>query len=272
MPGQLNGVKIVVPESRELDLVAGLLEAEGAIAIRCPLVQILDLDDARELDAWIEQFISTPFDDLVLLTGEGLRRIARRADELGWKPALIQSLGRVRTIVRGPKPARALRELGLTQGISAPSPTSQGIIDVLADQNLQGRKIGVQLYPGHGGDWLVAKLRERGAAVSPVTPYRYASHAETAEVANTIRRMAAGEFGIIAFTSSPQVERLAEVARECGLEKELSEGLRRMRVAAIGPVIEEALNNVGLQDIIVPAGAFHLKPFVRAIIAAWTKP
>src|SRR5215469_5980699 len=150
MPGKLDGLSIIVPESRELDLFAGLLEAEGAAAIRCPLVQIADLDDASALDAWIDRLIAGEFDDLILLTGEGLRRIAERADQLRRKPEALEALKRIRTIIRGPKPARALRELGLSPGISAATPTSEGVVDALSGEDLQGRKIGVQLYPGEG--------------------------------------------------------------------------------------------------------------------------
>ena len=268
MPGKLDGLSIIVPESRELNLFAGLLEAEGATAIRCPLVQIADLDDTSALDAWINQLIAREFDDLILLTGEGLRRIMARADQLGRQPAAIEALKRARTIIRGPKPARALREWGLSPGISAATTTSQGVVDSLAGEDLHGRKMGVQLYPGKTGGWIVNALQAKGALLSEVTPYRYASEAETGEVARLIRNMAAGEVGMIAFTSSPQVERLIEVAQQQKLEKELAQGLSRARVAAIGPIVEQALRKHGFSTTIVPKTP-HLKPFVRAITAAW---
>lgn len=269
MPGKLDGLSIIVPESRELDLFAGLLEGEGAAAIRCPLVQTADLDDSSGLDAWIGRLTAREFDDLILLTGEGLRRIVSRAERLGRRPAAVDALNRIRTIIRGPKPARALRELGLSPGISAATPTSEGVLEALAGEDLQGRKIGVQLYPGKTAGWIVNSLKARGAVVFEVTPYRYASEAESSEVAGIIRRMAAGEVGMIAFTSSPQVERLVEVARLQKLEKELAQGLARVRVAAIGPVLEQTLKKHGFSTAIIPKTP-HLKPFVRAITAAWT--
>jgi len=271
MPGKLDGLSIIVPESRELDLFAGLLEAEGAAAIRCPLVQIADLDDASALDAWIDRLIAGEFDDLILLTGEGLRRIAERADQLRRKPEALEALKRIRTIIRGPKPARALRELGLSPGISAATPTSEGVVDALSGEDLQGRKIGVQLYPGKAAGWIVDALKAKGTLVFEVTPYRYASEAETSEVAGLIRKMAAGEVGMIAFTSSPQVERLVDVAHQQNLEKELAQGLLRARVAAIGPIVEQTLKKHGFSTAIVPQTP-HLKPFVRAIAAAWPTP
>lgn len=268
MSRKLEGLKIVVPESREIDLLVALVEAEGAIAIRCPLVQILDVEDFAAVDVWIDRFLTGSFDDLVLFTGEGLRRLVKRADALGRRQDFVTAVGRARTIIRGPKPARALRELGLAPTLSAPSPTSQGLIDALEREDIKGRKMAVQLYPGHGGDGLVNALTARGAFVATVTPYRYASQTEATAVADIIRKMAAGTVDMIVFTSSPQVERLVEVAHENNLEGALADGLGRIRVAAIGPVVEDALKPFGLEHVIGPTDAFHLKPLMRAIIAA----
>ena len=159
----LAKLTILVPESRELDLFAGMLEAEGAFTFRCPLVQILDLEDSSEAERWIEELIQRPFDDMIFLTGDGLRKLALLERSQVTTP-LSRALGKTRTITRGPKPARALREIGLTPTLPATSPTSDGVLDALASEDLQGRRIGVQLYPGNGGLPLVAALTARGAA------------------------------------------------------------------------------------------------------------
>ena len=65
-------------------------------------------------------------------------------------------------ITRGPKPARVLRELGLQPGLAAATPTSRGVLDALAGEDIGGRGIGVQLYPGAPGS-LLAALHDRGA-------------------------------------------------------------------------------------------------------------
>ena len=262
MARALDGLTILVPESRELDFFSRLLEAEGATAVRCPLVQILDLDDTALCEAWIEQLIAGVFQDVIWLTGEGLRRLLSLAERSGSRVRFVEAIGRVRTITRGPKPARALRELGLAPNLTAPAPTSQGVLDALAGEDIEGRSIGVQLYPGEGTVPLLARLRERGAAVFPVTPYRYVSQAEADQVVEAIRMLAAGRIGMIAFTSSPQVERLIEVARDAGLEAQLREAFTRVRVAAIGPVVEATLQSHGITAILRPE--FELSPQATA--------
>jgi uroporphyrinogen-III synthase len=234
------------------------------------MVQIIDLEDTRDADRWIDAMIQRPFDDLILLTGEGLRKLlllsGTRLD------AFSHALARIRTVTRGPKPVRALRELGLLPKLMAKIPTSQGVLDVLAGEELRDRRVGVQLYPGEGGLPLLTSLRARGAELFPVTPYRYASQADSARVAEAIRGLAAGAIQMVVFTSSPQVERLIEVARESGLEAELAAGLARARIASIGPVVAQTLRRHGIAAEIQPQASFHLKPMVREIIAAWGEP
>lgn len=264
----LNGLKILVPESRELDLFATMLEAEGAATVRCPLVRILDLDNTADVEAWIEMLVGGTLQDMIWLTGEGIRRLAPIAAKMGREPAVIEALRRVRNIARGPKPVRALRELGLATGLSVTTPTSQGVADALLREDIAGRAIGVQLYPDAGDLPLLDQLRNRGARLFPVTPYRYASDAQAEQVVATIRALSEGKIGLVAFTATPQIERLFRVAQDNGLEAALRDGLTRTAIAAVGPLVEETLRGFGLNSTIRPSESFHLKPLVRAIIAA----
>jgi uroporphyrinogen-III synthase len=260
----LSGLRIMVPESRELDLFAAMLEEEGATALRCPMVKILPLHDTAAASGWIDAAIRGDFDELILLTGDGLRHLLIVAGER--RDSLIAALRRMRVTVRGPKPTRALREIGLAPDVTAPFPTSDGVVETFGDADLAGRRIGAQLYPGSGAEKMVSTLRRRGAALFPVTPYRYATEAETAQVAGFIRDLALGRIDLVAFTASLQIERLMWVARETGLDGELARGLSRTAIASIGPVVQESLRKYGYEAAIQPDASFHLKPLVRAIM------
>jgi len=268
MNTSLSGLKILVPESRELDLFATMLEAESATVLRCPLVRILDLEDGSEALRWIDGFIAAPFDDLILLTGEGLRRLLSlcKADETRLAK-FKDAIAKVRTITRGPKPARALREIGLAPVLAAATPTSAGVLNALEDEDLKGRRIGVQLYPGDGAQHLIVSLRTRGAEVIPVTPYRYATQSESAQVADMIRAIIARDIGMVAFTSTPQIERLISVARDIGLEDKFLAAMKEVPIASIGPVVDDVLATHGLKPTVRPETSFHMKPLVRAIVA-----
>jgi uroporphyrinogen-III synthase len=267
MSNALAGRRIVVPETRELDLLADMLERHGATAVRCPLVAIRDVEDAAPVEAWLRRFIAAPPEDFILLTGEGLGRLVGFAQRAGIDAAFVAALGKVRKITRGPKPARRLQTLGLKPDLPAPAPTTAGVIAALQGENLAGRRVAVQLYPD-ANPALLDFLRGAGADPDPVLCYAYASQSEDRLVAATIDAMADGKVDLIAFTSSPQVKRLREVAAASGREAALRAALARTTIAAVGPVVAEAIEEAGGRVAVAPAESFHLKPMVNAIIAA----
>lgn len=263
----LAGRRIVVPETREIDVLAGMLEKQGAAVVRCPLVAIRDAADPAPVLAWIERFIATPPDDLILFTGEGLQRLTKIAGPAGLSETFVAALAGVRKITRGPKPARRLRDLGLRPDLAVEPPTTAGIIAALSQENLAGRRIAVQLYPDAPDD-LQGFLSGAGAAVDAVVPYAYASAAEGAQVVAVIREMAAGTVDLIAFTSSPQLRRLRQVARAHNCEDALAEGFAKTKLAAVGPVVAAAIEAAGGTVAAAPPDNFHMRPMVNAIVAA----
>ncbi|MBV8752691.1 MAG: uroporphyrinogen-III synthase [Hyphomicrobiales bacterium] len=267
MSDALAGRRIVVPETRELDLLADMLERHGATAVRCPLVAIRDVADAVPVEAWLKRFIAAPPDDLILLTGEGLGRLVGFAARAGIETAFVATLAKVRKITRGPKPARRLQMLGLKPDLPAPEPTTAGVIAALEDANLAGRRIAVQLYPDPNPA-LLEFLTTAGATPDPVLCYAYASESEDRLVAETIDAMAAGKIDLIAFTSSAQVKRLRDVATASARAPALRAALARTRIAAVGPVVAEAIEQAGGHVTVAPEQSFHLKPMVNAIVAA----
>ncbi|HVJ54327.1 MAG TPA: uroporphyrinogen-III synthase [Aliidongia sp.] len=268
MQDSLKGCRIVVPETRELDLLAQMIEAADGTVIRCPMVAIIDAPDPAPIEAWIRRFIDRPCDDLILLTGEGLRRLDKLAQAAGIAEPFRAALAHPRKITRGPKPAKALRELGLDPDLRAAEPTTDGIIAALSAETLAGRRIGVQLYPDSAHDKLLNFLTDGGAEPDPVLPYAYASAADAERVIATIDAMASDQVDVIAFTSSPQVRRLFDVARESGREAALASALARLKVAAVGPVVAAELEGRGVAIAIMPPDAYFMKPLVRAIAAA----
>lgn len=160
---------------------------------------------------------------------------------------------------------RALKEIGLSPGLTAATPTSAGVVEILSSHDLRGRAVGLQLYPGEIDQSLPAFLDARGPKSFPVTPYRYATDSESNAVAEAIMEVSAGKIDVIAFTSSPQIRRLLDVAAEKGLERELAMGWKRTHVASIGPVVTDALKAIGVVVAAQPQSVFHLKPLVAAI-------
>src|SRR5436189_5751638 len=110
MADKLNGYRILILETREEAQFARLLTEQGAQVMQCPMFIIQDAPDTAPIEAWIGRFIEAPFDDLVLTTGEGLRRLLKLARRMNVEPAFIVALGATRNYARGPNRGRALRE------------------------------------------------------------------------------------------------------------------------------------------------------------------
>lgn len=260
----LQGRRIAVPESRELDLFVNMLERHGAIAVRCPLLSIHDVEDAVPVRAWLKRLAEGQHDSLVLYTGEGLARLLNFARRSGIETEVIAGLRRTRKIVRGPKPAKVLRSIGLTPDIMAEEPTTAGLIATLSALDLSGTCVGVQLYPG-GEHLLDSFLEESGAKADPILCYRYASQEEDERVASLVDDLVTGAIELIAFTSTAQVRRLQDVARRFGRTAELDMAMRRALIAAVGPVTAQAVEEAGWPVAAMPQDSFHLKPMVVAL-------
>ncbi len=260
----LSNRVVAIPESRELDVFTGLLERRGAIVLRCPLIAIKDVPDPQAVLKWIEQFNAGSCDDLILLTGEGLRRLISCIDhhQPQLKAPFVERLNIVRKITRGPKPARALRELGLKSDIAAEVPTTQGVIDTLRSIDLSGHTVGVQLYGGVANPALIDYLHRAGATTTIVSPYIYADAIDDEQVRSLLLRMSKGEVHIIAFTSMAQVERIFSV----GTPELLATAFAKVQVAAVGPVVRDALLKHGIQINCMPEDSFFMKPLTTAMI------
>src|SRR4051794_27288736 len=111
MAGALDGRTIALAEGRQLGELADLLLKGGAAVLRCPMVSILDAPDPAPVLAWLRELTADRFAYVILLTGEGLRRFLSAAEREGLRDAVISALGRTRTVTRGPKPVKALKEV-----------------------------------------------------------------------------------------------------------------------------------------------------------------
>jgi len=261
----LAGKIVAVPESRQLDVLASLLERRGASVLRCPLVGIVDSPDETAVLGWIERLISTPADLVVFYTGEGVQRLTAFASRAGREEPFVAALGRTPKLTRGPKPRRALKALGLDAEYTATEPTTAGMIDAASKITAPLRRVALQLYSRDQDRQLADSLEQRGATVDAVAPYVYASKADDERVAALIDELAAGRVDAIAFTSKAQVQRLLELAEKRRLDQELRAGLGRTKVAAIGPVVAAELTSLGVKVDAMPEDSYSMKPLVTSV-------
>ena len=262
----LKGKTVALPESRQLDVLAALFERRQAKVLRVPMVTILDSPDQDSVICWLKAFINSPPRYFVILTGEGLRRLVAVAERSKLKDDFVYKLSMVRKICRGPKPVKALKEVGLNAEYLGKEPTTAGIIATLESLNLKNIDIAVQLYGEDPNLPLINYLYSCGASnVRSIAPYIYATHSDSAKVIDLIEHLHADKIDLIAFTSKPQAKRLFSVAKEYGLKSKLSEGLTRTHVAAIGPIMLQELQDYDVKVSVVPEGKYSMKPLIKAV-------
>jgi uroporphyrinogen-III synthase len=266
---------VALPETRQLDVLANLLLKRGVDVVRCPMIAIKDAPDRDKITAWIKRFCDRRMQLLVVYTGEGIERLTGFAERAGLKDRFVATLESTPLLTRGPKPARALRRFGIKPTYPADLATTDGIIETLADIEIAGKCIGIQLYGGEPLPKLTGYLDTRGARADCVAPYVYASESDDAAVEALISSIAAREIDAIAFTSKSQVQRLARVAERVAAGS-LARLLGPIVVAAVGPVAAAELTDSGVTVDVQPVSEFFMKPMVTALMAhmeaSTTKP
>jgi uroporphyrinogen-III synthase len=135
------------------------------------------------------------------------------------------------------------------------------VIDVLRGVDLHGRRIGVQLYGEEPNLALIEFLQAAGAQPSVIAPYRYAEGASQAAVTQLLDRMCRGEIDAVAFTSKSQVERLFRGTAP----EQVRAALAATRVAAVGPIVSDALIAHGVTVCAMPDDSWFLKPLTTAL-------
>jgi uroporphyrinogen-III synthase len=272
MAERLDGTRILILETREEAQFSRLLKEKGADVLQCPMFTIEDAPDPQPVMDWIARFVANPFDDLVLMTGEGLRRILKVVRQQGGEAAFVAAVARSRKFARGPKPGKALREIGLVPDITTEKPTSEGIAEMLATYDLKGRRIGLQLYPEKDHSALIGAIAAQGATVDTVSPYVYDSKAADTNILAAIDEMEASRIDAIALTSSGQVRRLVDAAHAHGREDQLRSALAKTPIASVGPVVSDELHAYGFRASITPADdAFFMRPLISAMSVALGK-
>jgi len=128
-----RGLHVAAFESRPADDVARLIEKHGGVPHVSPSMRETPLDDHRSAVDFAHRLITGDVDIAVFLTGGGFReRLAIVQRHVG-RQRYLNALSDIVTIARGPKPAAAMKEAGVT-GMTIPPHSGE-----IRDDKLYGR-------------------------------------------------------------------------------------------------------------------------------------
>ena len=244
------GKRVLALESRRAAEIAALIATYGGVPVSAPSMREIPLESNTEAIRFTSELLRGGFDMAIFLTGVGTRALTAVVETVAPRAEFIAALGKVRIAARGPKPAAALRDLGVAIHITAPEPNTWRELLAAVDQDfpahsLRGLRVAVQEY-GTASVELLAALRDRGAIVTAVPIYRWALPENVEPLRSAIRSLASGEISVVLFTTSIQIAHLFQVADEMHMTEPLQEGLRKCVIASIGPTTSEELQERGL--------------------------
>ncbi|RKS80249.1 uroporphyrinogen-III synthase [Motilibacter peucedani] len=232
----LAGWTIGVTAARRADELGNLLERRGAKVVHAPAIRLVPLPDDAELLAATRTCVETPIDLAVATTGIGFRGWVEAAEGWGLGEALLERLSAARVLCRGPKARGAVRAAGLVDAWSPASESSSEVLEHLLGEDLEGRRIAVQLHGEPLPDFVEA-LRAAGADVVEVPVYRWEPPEDTAPLVRMVEQVLCGALDAVTFTSAPAVVSLLRTAAASGDEERLLQALRtRVVPVCVGPV------------------------------------
>ena len=250
----LKGLKVISFESRRAAEIAELIRRYGGEPFVAPSMREIPLDENHVALELVPRLEAEEIDLLILMTGVGTRTLNQVLLSQFSQERIIAAMQRVKLVVRGPKPAAALKELGLVPAISVPEPnTWREILATLeSGVDLRGQRIAIQEY-GVPNPELTAGLQIRGATVSAFQIYRWDLPQDLEPLRQAIEKITQGYAEVVLFTNGAQVDHLFRVAAESNDTNSLREGLERAVVGSVGPICTEVLDRFGIDPDIEPA-------------------
>ncbi|RBM11198.1 uroporphyrinogen-III synthase [Prauserella sp. PE36] len=234
--GELGGVTIGITAERRAEEFIGALERHGATVWHAPTISIVPLSGDERLRAATEAVLAADVDFAAVTTGAGFRGWFSAAEQWGLAERLHGTLSRAKVYVRGPKAKGAVRGRGLTEQWSAPGESNRELFEHVLEQGVHGKRVAVQLH-GQPLPEFTDSLREAGAEVTELQPYRWQWPADLTPAHRLIDGVLAGEVDALAFTSAPATANLLALARELGVHDEFVARLGKDVVCAcVGPV------------------------------------
>ena len=249
-----GGLKVLAFESRRSSEMSKLIENNGGKAMVVPAAREVPAACTTGLSEFAASLLEGNLDLVIFLTGVGTRALAQAMEQFCTRAELSAALSRVSILARGPKPAAALRELGvpITWNVAEPN-TWREILQLFDEKGvvLKDRRVAVQEY-GVPSRELLAGLSQRGAKILTVHVYDWVLPEDRTSLKNAITALEQKHIDVTLFTAAVQIHHLIEVADEMNAREPLIRALNETTIASIGPVTSEHLREYGIRVDLEP--------------------
>ncbi len=119
-----DGLRVASLESRSAPEMARLIERYGGQPFVSPSMREVPIEPNRVAIDFAYRVITGEVGVVIFLTGVGFNHLLRAIDKHIEKQRFLNALSDITTVVRGPKPAAAMRKEGLTPSVQVPEPNT----------------------------------------------------------------------------------------------------------------------------------------------------
>jgi uroporphyrinogen-III synthase len=259
----LAGYTVAITAARRRQEFGAALERRGAVVIYAPAVRIIPLPDDALLREATKRCAQRGVDIVVATTGIGFRGWIEAAEGWGLGEDLLRTLEASELIARGPKVRGAVRAAGLAEHWAPESESTIEVLNHLAERNLHGIRIAVQLH-GEPLAWFIDALRAHGAEVIEVPVYRSILPEDPLPLMKLIGNIGARTVDAVAFTSAAATANLLKVAERCNGSGMINALRSDVLAACVGPVTAAPLTARGIP--VVQPERFRLGALVKTIV------
>ena len=250
MPIDFKGLRVVSFESRQAAEMAELIETAGGKPVIAPSMREIPLEHNSEAFMFAKLLLAGWIDLVILMTGVGTRVLVKTATTKYPSGELIEALRSVKIVALGPKPAAALREMGLVPTVLVPKPYTWSDLLATLDKKypLRNKRVAIQEY-GQSNPEMIEALEERGAQVLSVPVYRWELPEDLEPLRRAMQDIIDGDsrrVDFALFTSGTQVRHLFQVAKMDGVEGQLRQAFKQVCIGSVGPIASRAITEQGL--------------------------
>lgn len=249
-----SGLRIASLESRRAEDMARLITKFGGDAHVSPSMREVPIEPNRPAIDFAYRVITGEIPIMVFMTGGGFRYLLKAIEKHVQPQRFLNALSDITTIARGPKPAAAMREVGVTPTFRVPEPNTWRDLLKMIDEGIPvaNQVVGVQEY-GVTNTSLIAGLETRGAIPETIRVYGWEYPEDTGPLEANVRAIAAGQRDLLLLTSAHQVVNMLRMADSLSLTEALREGLKQTVIASIGPTTSDMLRESDLHVDMEPS-------------------
>ncbi|HDD35542.1 MAG TPA: uroporphyrinogen-III C-methyltransferase [Candidatus Desulfofervidus auxilii] len=253
----LFGKKILVTRTQEqASEIVKLLQSLGAKCYSVPTISIIPPSNLELLDKAIAQLKT--YDWCLFTSVNGVKYFFERLEYFNKD---VRAFGNVKIGVIGAKTAQALRQKGIKPDIMPNEFRAEALADALLKLGIKDKKI-LLARAEKARDVLPETLKAAGANIDIVPVYQTIIPKDKKVI---LKKLFDEGIDIIVFTSSSTVKHLAILMQP----QSLSQVLKGIIIACIGPVTAQTLSEFGLSADIIPT-TFTIESLVEKMIAYFT--